>query len=71
MLIAAHTENIYFNPLYYKTFIEKNEDILQTVMMESQMDFASIDENSTLKTEFSFTPSLYLRNPHGITFFGY
>jgi hypothetical protein len=71
MLIAAHTENIYFNPLYYKTFIEKNEDILQTVMMESQMDFASIDENSTLKTEFSFTPSHYLRNPHGITFFGY
>ena len=71
MLIAAHTENVYFNPTYYTTFIEKYEKELEVIMFQSQMDYASIDEYSKLNVDFSFTPSNYLNNPYGINFFGY
>jgi len=71
MLIAAHTENVYFNITYYKTFIEKYEKDLKVIIAQSQTDYASIDENSQLNVDFSFTPSNYLNNPHGINFFGY
>lgn len=71
MLIAAHTENIYFNPTYYKTFIEKHEQVLKIIMLHSQMDYATIDENDELNVNFSFTPSNYLDNPYDINFFGY
>lgn len=71
MLIAAHTENIYFNPVYYTTFIEKHEEILKTIVSESQMDHAIIDENDEIKVTSSFTPNNYLNNPHKIYFFGY
>ena len=71
MLIAAHTENVYFNPTYYRTFIEKYEKELKIIMVQSQMDSATIDENSQLNVDFSFTPSNYLNNPYDIIFFGY
>ena len=71
MLIAAHTENVFFNPLYYNTFIRQYEEVLEMIMFQSQMDFATINESDELKIEFSFTPSNYLRNPYGINFFGY
>lgn len=71
MLIAAHTENIYFNPIYYKTFIEQYEEVLEQIVFHSQMDYATIDENDQIKSEFSFTPSNYLDNPYDINFFGY
>lgn len=71
MLIAAHTENIYFNPIYYKTFIEQYEEVLEQIVFHSQMDYATIDENDQIKSEFSFTPNNYLDNPYGINFFGY
>ncbi len=71
MLIAAHAENIYFNPTYYETFIKKHEDILKTIMIHSQMDYTTVDENNDLNIEFSFTPSNYLDNPYEVNFFGY
>lgn len=71
MLIAAHTENIYFNPVYYKTFIQKYEKTLEKLMFETQMAFVTIDNNNNQNVEFSFTPRNYLNNPHGINFFGY
>lgn len=71
MLIAAHTENIYFNPIYYKTFIEQYEKILELIVLHSQFDHASINEENELSVNFSFTPSNYLDNPYGINFFGY
>lgn len=71
MLIAAHTENIYFNPIYYSTFIEKQEALLKRIVLESQMDHAIIDENDELEVTSSFTPSNYLNNPYEINFFGY
>lgn len=69
ILIAAHTENIYFNPTYYEKFIKKYEKILEVIMLETQFDSAQIDENNELNTEFSFTPSDYLNNPYNINFF--
>lgn len=71
MLIAAHAENIYFNPTYYTTFIKEYEDVLKIVFIQAQMDGATIDENNKLDVNFSFTPSNYLNNPYGINFFGY
>ena len=71
MLIAAHTENVYFNPTYYKTFIEKHEEVLKLIMFHSQMDYATVDKNNNINVEFSFTPSNYLNNPYEISFFGY
>ena len=71
MLIAAHAENVYFNPIYYKTFIEQHEDKLKLILFHSQMDSGTIDENDQVNVDFSFTPSDYLNNPYGINFFGY
>lgn len=71
MLIAAHAENVYFNPTYYTTFIEKHEKNLEQIMFHSQMGYATIDENSQIQVDFSFTPSNYLNNPYEIDFFGY
>jgi hypothetical protein len=71
MLIAAHAENVYFNPTYYMTFIEKFEEDLKVILFESQMDHGTYDDNGNLKVDFSFTPSNYLDNPLKINFFGY
>ncbi len=70
MLIAAHTENVYFNPTYYRTFIEQQEKTWGQIML-TQFDYATIDESDQLNVEFSLTPSDYLNNPYGINFFGY
>jgi hypothetical protein len=71
MLIAAHTENIHFNPLYYKTFIEKYEETLKLILFHTQFDHATINDNNEMDVNFSFTPSNYLDNPYDINFFGY
>jgi hypothetical protein len=71
MLIAAHTENIYFNPDYYRTFIEKQEETLSTILFHTQFDYGTINENGEIQVNFSFTPSNYLDNPYGINIFGY
>lgn len=71
MLIAAHTENVYFNPVYYKTFIEKYEKTLELIMFHTQFDHATIEDDNEMKINFSFTPSNYLDNPYDINFFGY
>lgn len=71
MLIAAHTENVHFNPTYYKTFIKKHEKNLEKIFIQSQMDHATIDEDDNVNVNFSFTPSDYLNNAYDINFFGY
>jgi hypothetical protein len=58
MIIAGHTDNVYFNPTYYMTFIEKHENVLMNIIMHTQ-------------TKYFRTPSNYLDNPYGINFFGY
>ncbi len=71
MLIAAHTENVYFNPVYYKTFIEKYEKTLELILFHTQFDHATIGDDNEMKINFSFTLSNYLNNPYDINFFGY
>lgn len=71
MLIAAHVENVYFNPIYYKTFIEQHEDILLKLFQETQLDHATVDENDNIVENTSSTTKEYLRNGNNINFFGY
>ena len=71
ILFAAHTKNMYFNPLYYKTFIEKYESILPLIMYEVLTDSAILDENGKPIVANSLTPKNYLSNPHAINIFGY
>jgi len=69
MLIAAHTDNVYFNPTYFKNFIEKYIEILNLIMFQTQNDYVTIDKNNQENIEFSFTPNDYLNNIYGINFF--
>lgn len=71
MLLAAHVENIYFNPIYYKTFIQQYEDVLEKILFQSQMDLATFDDDSNFQVTESLTPNNYLNNPYGVNFFGY
>lgn len=71
MLLGAHTENVFFNPIYYKTFIEEHEQILHVLMSETQMDHGVIGPNDEIQHQFSYTPNNYLKNPNNISFFGY
>jgi len=70
MLVGAHTENIYFNPIYYKTFIEKHEKDLKKLMMMTQFDQEIINEKGGYDL-YSLTPKNYLNNILNINFFGY
>jgi hypothetical protein len=71
MLIAAHTDNVFFNPVYYKTFIQKYEKILKEIMFQTQADYGVVGKDDKLDVEISLTPSNYLDNPNNINFFGY
>ena len=71
VLFAAHTKNMYFNPVYYNTFIEKYEDILPLIIFQAQSDTGIIAENGQPEEIQSLTPKYYLNNPYGINFFGY
>ena len=67
MLIGAHVENVYFNPIYYDTFIVKHEKSLHQLLRETQYDFIPSNTNETI----SMTPDNYLENLYEIDFFGY
>jgi hypothetical protein len=71
ILFAAHTKNMYFNPIYYKAFIEKYEDILPLLIFQAQCDTGIIGESGQPEEIQSLTPKDYLNNPYGINFFGY
>ncbi|MBW8333804.1 MAG: hypothetical protein K0M40_17405 [Prolixibacteraceae bacterium] len=71
VLLAAHVENIYFNPTYYNTFIKEQEDLLETVFLEAQLDEGLINVNGEITVNQSFTPPNYLNNPYRVNFFGY
>ncbi|PJJ09591.1 hypothetical protein CLU83_2955 [Flavobacterium sp. 1] len=71
MIIAAHTNNIFFNPIYYKTFIEEIQDDILKLIFETQFDHGIIDGKNNIKHQFSYTPTNYLRNQYKINLFGY
>jgi hypothetical protein len=70
MLIAAHVENIYFHPDYYDAFIKQHEEVLSTIMYQTQMDIANLDDEGNVHST-SVTPNNYLQNIYNINFFGY
>ncbi len=71
MIIAAHTNNIFFNPVYYKTFIEEIQDTIKKIIFQTQMDHGVVDSKNNIKHQFSYTPCNYLTNPDKINIFGY
>jgi hypothetical protein len=71
VLIAGHCENLYFNPIYFKTFIEQYADVIPKLMYETQMDAGLIGDNGQIVNTASFTPKDYLSNKYQINFFGY
>lgn len=71
MLIVAHTNNIFFNPVYYKTFIEQLQETILKIVFQTQSDHGIIDGNNNIKVQFSYTPNNYLTNPDKINIFGY
>ncbi len=70
ILLAAHVENIYFNPIYYKTFIEQYEKKLELILFQSQLDVGIISDDDITIVD-SLTPPDYLSNKYGVNFFGY
>lgn len=71
ILIAAHAENVYFNPIYYKTFIEQHSENILKLIHQTQFDYARFDENGSVINNISLTPTNYLNNIYNVNFFGY
>lgn len=71
VLLAAHTENIYFEPEYFSLFIANQAESIEKLFIEAQFDF----QPNTLPGEetpaFSLTPNDYLNNQYELNFFGY
>lgn len=70
ILLAAHTENIYFAPSYFTSIIERYKYDINTVFNQTQFDYISMDESGE-KHITSLTPSDYLSNYLNINLFGY
>lgn len=71
MLIAAHTNNVFFNPIYYRIFIERIQDDILKLIKQTQYDHGIVDNKDNIKHQFSYTPSSYLNNHYNINLFGY
>lgn len=71
MLLAAHVENIYFEPLYFKTFIAKQSNSILKVFHQAQFDIQRLDSQGNHIDNLSLTPPDYLKNKEQLNFFGY
>lgn len=71
VLIVGHAENTYFNPAYYKSYIEKQLGAFERLMIETQFDIGQINDNNLVNNISSITPNDYLLNKYGISLFGY
>ena len=70
-MISTHVENVFFNPIYYRTFVEKFEEEMQNAMIRGQMVYGELNEKNEVDEIASLTPPDYLENPDGISLFGY
>ena len=70
-LLAPHTENIYYEPVYHEQFIAKQNDLIQEYTHEVQFAKAIRDEAGNVIGERSMTPKDYLQNHRGVQLFGY
>lgn len=70
-LLAAHVENIYFEPLYFQTFIANQSDLIEKIFEQAQFDIQRFDLNGNHIDTVSNTPPDYLNNKFELNFFGY
>lgn len=70
VLLGGHTENIYFEPKYFETFIAEQGSAFEQLLMETQRDHVHIDGDGNWDIT-NLTPSSYLANEHNIRLFGY
>lgn len=71
ILIGAHAENVYFEPIYYDTFIKDTEEDIYALLFETQMDHGFVNNKNEIVHGFSYTPSEYLQNRYNLNLFGY
>jgi len=71
ILLAPHVGNIYFEPIYFTTFIEKQADGIHSAFIDAQFDYNIYNENNQVQKSYSLTPNNYLNNPYNLNFFGY
>jgi hypothetical protein len=71
VLLIGHTENIFFNPTYYRTFLEKQEAAIERLGIETQIDIGQISDDDQFTNITSITPNDYLNNKYEVSLFGY
>nr|WP_288808722.1 hypothetical protein [uncultured Sphingobacterium sp.] len=71
VLLAAHVENIYFEPIYFETFIANQADSIETIFKQAQFDVQRLDFEGNHIGNISLTPPDYLKNKLELNFFGY
>ncbi|WP_051959916.1 hypothetical protein [Sphingobacterium sp. ML3W] len=71
VLLAAHVENIYFEPIYFETFIACQAESILKVFQQAQFDVQTLDSQGNHVGNLSLTPPDYLKNIEEINFFGY
>jgi hypothetical protein len=69
VLIAAHCENVYFNPNYFNNHIEQYKNVILELFNQAQFDHVTFDNKGNRLNEISLTPHDYLNNKLGISFF--
>jgi len=70
-LLAPHTENIYYEPVYHAQFIAPQNDLIMEYTHEVQFAKPVLDKDGNLVGERSRTPKDYLQNHRGVQLFGY
>lgn len=70
-LLAPHTENIYYEPVYHAQFIAPQNDTIQAYTHEVQFAKPILDKDGNVVGEQSMTPNDYLQNHRGVQLFGY
>ncbi|WP_156169840.1 hypothetical protein [Sphingobacterium sp. IITKGP-BTPF85] len=71
VLLAAHVENIYFEPIYFETFIACQSESILRVFQQAQFDVQKLDSQGNHIGNLSLTPPDYLKNTQKLNFFGY
>ncbi len=71
VIVAAHAENIFFNPKYYETFIKSQEQLIDTLIYKTSFDYVQRDSNGNEVSSISQTPYNYLNNNEEVNLFGY
>lgn len=70
-VLLGHTENIYFQPLYFESIILPQAQAIKDFMFATQTDYGLFDENDQAIDLISMTPKHIMDNPYELNFFAY